>query len=66
MKFKGLAIATVALAALCAGPVLAQVTMQPIPNPPEKAKAPTAHAHKGKHHHKHKAEKKADESAASK
>ena len=52
MKTTALAIVTLVLTAVGAGPVLAQtmappVTMQPIPNPPEKAKAP---GHKAKHH----------------
>jgi hypothetical protein len=60
MKFSALAIAGVALTTTLAGvPALAQstsppVTMQPIPNPPEKTKM---HGHKAKHM------KKADSSA---
>lgn len=54
MKFSALAISVMALATVCGGPVLAQatapVTMQPVPNPPEKAKA--MHAHKAMHHKK--------------
>ena len=51
MKFSALAISVSALALLGVGPALADamsppVTMQPIPNPPEKAK----HAKHVKHH----------------
>ena len=54
MKYLALAIMTAALATLGGGSALAQamsppVTMQPIPNPPEKMKA---HAHKAKAHKK--------------
>lgn len=49
MKLSALAISTAALAMALGGPVLAQVTMQPVPNPPEKAKAAV---HKAKHHKK--------------
>ncbi len=60
MKFSSLALTAVAAATVFAGvPAFAQttsppVTMQPIPNPPEKAKM---HGHKAKHM------KKADSSA---
>jgi hypothetical protein len=59
MKLSVLAVTAAIVAALGAGPVLAQsmtasVTMQPIPNPPEKAKAPM---HKAKHHKKAEAKK---------
>jgi len=53
MKFSALAIAAVAAASLCGGSVLAQTapaTMQPVPNPPEKAMK--HHAHKAMHHKK--------------
>jgi hypothetical protein len=54
MKFLALAITAAALATLGGGSALAQamsppVTMQPIPNPPEKMKA---HGHKAKAHKK--------------
>ena len=56
MKLPGIAVATLAITALVGGTAVAQVTMQPIPNPPEKAKS--MHHKKGKkghhvHHHKH-------------
>ncbi len=48
MKLPAIAVATFAVTALVGGTAAAQVTMQPIPNPPETAKM----AHKGgKHHH---------------
>jgi len=56
MKLSALMITVAAMAALSGGAALADattppVTMQPIPNPPEKAMAPKA----SKHHKSHKA-----------
>lgn len=55
MKLPGIAVATLAITALAGGTALAQATMQPIPNPPEKAPAMGHHGHhhhmKGHHHH---------------
>jgi Spy/CpxP family protein refolding chaperone len=51
MKLPGIALATLAIAALVGGTAAAQVTMQPVPNPPEKAK-PMGHHH-WRHHHGH-------------
>lgn len=52
MKLPGIAVATLAITALAGGTALAQATMQPIPNPPEK-EHPMAghHRHHGHHHH---------------
>jgi hypothetical protein len=61
MKLSALAVATLAVTAFVGGPALAQVTMQPIPNPPEKA-AP-AKAHKKAHKAKKAAAKPADAAA---
>jgi Spy/CpxP family protein refolding chaperone len=64
MKLPAIAVATLAVAALVGGTAAAQATMQPIPNPPEKAKMHMGGKHhgKGKHHHhmkkKEEAEKK--------
>lgn len=52
MKLPALAVATLAIAALAGGTAIAQVTMQPIPNPPEKA-APHHHWHSHRHWHAH-------------
>jgi hypothetical protein len=53
MKIAALATTAAAVLMLGVAPVLAQtsppVTMQPIPNPPEK---PMMHTHKAKHHKK--------------
>lgn len=49
MKLPGIALATLAIAALVGGTAAAQVTMQPVPNPPEKAR-PMGHHH-WRHHH---------------
>jgi hypothetical protein len=49
MKFSTLAVTALVVASVAGGSALAQVTMQPIPNPPEKMKA---EGHKAKHHHK--------------
>jgi hypothetical protein len=51
MKLPGIALATLAITALVGGTAAAQVTMQPVPNPPEKAK-PMGHHH-WRHHHGH-------------
>jgi hypothetical protein len=67
MKFSNLAAAAAAMTALSVGPALAQtapVTMQPIPNPPEKAAKP--HHHKAKHHKKAAAKSDAPAAAAEK
>jgi hypothetical protein len=56
MKLPAIAVATFAVAALVGGTAAAQVTMQPIPNPPETAKPHMA----GKHHHHHHMMKKAE------
>ncbi|HEY1878974.1 MAG TPA: hypothetical protein VGG68_03495 [Caulobacteraceae bacterium] len=61
MKLPGIAVATLAITALVGGTAVAQVTMQPIPNPPEKARAMKGgkrhhhhmHMHKHVHMHKH-------------
>ena len=55
MKFPALAVAALAVTALVGGTAVAQVTMQPIPNPPEKAAKPMKH----KKAHAKKAEKEA-------
>ena len=61
MKLKTIGLALVATAFM-AGQALAQAgTMQPIPNPPEKAK--TMKHHMKKHHAKHMAKAEADKSA---
>jgi hypothetical protein len=56
MKRLALTISAAALAMVCGGSALAQstapVTMQPIPNPPEKAKATRSGKHHAKHHAK--------------
>jgi hypothetical protein len=49
MKLPAIAVTALAISALVGGTALAQVTMQPIPNPPEKS---MGHA-MGKHHHWH-------------
>jgi hypothetical protein len=63
MKLSALTISAAALAMVYGGSAIAQasapVTMQPVPNPPEKASA-----HASKHHAKHHA--KADKTADSK
>jgi hypothetical protein len=70
MKLSALTVSAAALALVCGGSALAQatapVTMQPVPNPPEKA-AMTG-GHMGKHHKHHamhhaKADKTADAKA---
>ena len=61
MKLPALAVATLAVAAFVGGPALAQVTMQPIPNPPEKAAPMKA---KKKAHKAKKAEAKPADAAA--
>jgi hypothetical protein len=54
MKLPGIALVTLAITALVGGTAAAQVTMQPVPNPPEKAKAMGHHGrHHGRHHHMH-------------
>ena len=50
MKLPGIAVTALAITALVGGTAVAQVTMQPIPNPPEK---PMAMGHHGHHHGKH-------------
>ncbi|HEY1561755.1 MAG TPA: hypothetical protein VGF71_12840 [Caulobacteraceae bacterium] len=64
MKLPGIAVATLAITALVGGTAVAQVTMQPVPNPPEKPMAmghhhghhhhmPAHHHHMRHHHHHH-------------
>jgi 3-hydroxyisobutyrate dehydrogenase-like beta-hydroxyacid dehydrogenase len=60
------AVAAMIMAGAFAGSALAQATMQPIPNPPEKPKAMAKHHGKAKHHAKAKAEKAAAPAPAAK
>ncbi|HEY1448566.1 MAG TPA: hypothetical protein VGF33_08510 [Caulobacteraceae bacterium] len=53
MKLPGIALATLAITALVGGTAAAQVTMQPIPNPPEKARPMAKGRHHGRRHHQH-------------
>ncbi len=50
MKLKALAATVIAATALVGGSAVAQVTMEPIPNPPEKAKPMKKHHMMKKHH----------------
>jgi len=50
MKLPGIAVAALAITALVGGAATAQVTMQPVPNPPETAKPMRMGHH---HHHMH-------------
>jgi hypothetical protein len=63
MKLPALAVATLAVTAFVGGPALAQVTMQPIPNPPEKA-MPMKHSKKKMHKAKKMEEKPAEAAPA--
>ena len=63
MKLQALAATLLATMAL-GGSALAQATMQPIPNPPEKAMSATGHMHKHmKKHHSMKTHMKAKAAA---
>jgi hypothetical protein len=57
MKLPGIAVTALAISALVGGTAVAQVTMQPIPNPPGKEKPMGGHHHwrhhKGRHHGRH-------------
>ena len=72
MKLPGIAVATLAIAALVGGTAVAQVTMQPVPNPPEKPMATmhhhhhvhVHHHHHVRHHHHHTMKKEAAPAAA--
>jgi hypothetical protein len=52
MKLPGIAVTALAISALVGGTAVAQVTMQPIPNPPGKEKPMGGH-HWRKGHHGH-------------
>ena len=49
MKLQALAATLLAATALAGGSAVAQATMQPVPNPPEKAMS-MGHGHMMKHH----------------
>ncbi|MGA2954006.1 MAG: hypothetical protein ABSD80_17410 [Caulobacteraceae bacterium] len=59
MKLPGIAVTALAISALVGGTAVAQVTMQPVPNPPGKEKPMMGghhghwRHHKGRHHHWH-------------
>ncbi|HEY2177997.1 MAG TPA: hypothetical protein VGH15_05395 [Caulobacteraceae bacterium] len=55
MKLPAIAVTAIAIAALVGGTAAAQVTMQPVPNPPGPATTPMGHHHHGRHwrHHHH-------------